>query len=223
MTIQKWCVKVTLVIGEEFKLETIALLDSGADSNCIQEGLIPTKYFEKIREKLNAANGSKLKIKYKLSDAYICNQEICLKTSFILVKNLNQSMILGTFLNLIKPFSVDDQGVTTQIYGQNITFQFISPPYSKDSNSLKIQTVNQVNLKQKQLESLKDELNQKRIKEKLETPTIKGTIRRIKTQLQKTISSELPNAFWNRKCHSINLSCDRDFNERKIPTKARPI
>ena len=52
-------------------------------------------------------------------------------------------MILETpFLNLIKPFSVNDQGVTTQIYGQDITFQFISPQYTKDLNSLKIQTIN---------------------------------------------------------------------------------
>ena len=57
-------------------------------------------------------------------------------------------MILETpFLNLIKPFSVDDQGVMTQIYGQKITFQFISPPYSKDLNRLRIQIVNQVNQK----------------------------------------------------------------------------
>ena len=44
--IQKWYSKITIVI-EDFHLETIALIDSGADLNCIQEGLIPTKYFHK--------------------------------------------------------------------------------------------------------------------------------------------------------------------------------
>ena len=30
----------------------IALVDSGADMNCIQEGIIPTLYYEKIDEQL---------------------------------------------------------------------------------------------------------------------------------------------------------------------------
>jgi len=42
-----------------------------ADSNCILEGLIPTRYFEKTSERLSTANGSKLQIKYKLSSAII--------------------------------------------------------------------------------------------------------------------------------------------------------
>jgi uncharacterized circularly permuted ATP-grasp superfamily protein len=44
---QKWYVEITLIINAEFQITTIALLDSGADMNCIQEGLIPTKYYEK--------------------------------------------------------------------------------------------------------------------------------------------------------------------------------
>lgn len=47
ITSQKWLVKITLLINNSFKKELIALIDSGADLNCIREGLIPTKYFEK--------------------------------------------------------------------------------------------------------------------------------------------------------------------------------
>ena len=41
---QKWHTKTTLVINKKFSLTEIALIDSGADMNCIQEGLIPLKY-----------------------------------------------------------------------------------------------------------------------------------------------------------------------------------
>ena len=45
---QKWYVRIDLVIHNEFTIENaIALVDSGADMNCIQEGLVPTQYFEK--------------------------------------------------------------------------------------------------------------------------------------------------------------------------------
>ena len=44
---KKWHTKITLVINKEFSLTQIALIDSGADMNCIQEGLIPLKYYEK--------------------------------------------------------------------------------------------------------------------------------------------------------------------------------
>ena len=40
---QKWHSKITLVINNKFSLTEIALIDSGVDMNCIQEGLIPLK------------------------------------------------------------------------------------------------------------------------------------------------------------------------------------
>ena len=43
---QKWHAKITIVINKEFSLKEIALIDLGADMNCIQ-GLIPLRYYEK--------------------------------------------------------------------------------------------------------------------------------------------------------------------------------
>ena len=48
---QKWHTEVTLVINKEFSLTKVALIDSGVDMNCIQEGLIPLKYYEKSLER----------------------------------------------------------------------------------------------------------------------------------------------------------------------------
>ena len=40
---------------------------------------------------------------------------------------------------------------------------------------------------------------------------------------EKEVCAEIPNAFWNRKQHIISLPYEKDFDERNIPTKARPI
>ena len=47
-------------------MKIVALIDLGADMNYIQEGLIPIKYYEKIGQKLFAANKGKLEIEFKL-------------------------------------------------------------------------------------------------------------------------------------------------------------
>ena len=83
LTIQKFYINIRIRI-DDFVLDTIALFDTGADSNCILEGSVPTKYFEKTTEKLSSANGSRLKIRYKLSEALIENGNSQVKTSFLL-------------------------------------------------------------------------------------------------------------------------------------------
>ena len=57
---QKWHSKVRIVISKDFEFEVIALIDSGADLNCIQEGIIPSKYFRKTRERLTSVSGGKM-------------------------------------------------------------------------------------------------------------------------------------------------------------------
>ena len=47
-----------IVVSPDYHFTVIAMIDSGADMNCIQEGLIPSKYFEKSTERLVSANGS---------------------------------------------------------------------------------------------------------------------------------------------------------------------
>jgi hypothetical protein len=102
---QKWHIKVNLVINKEYTINNIvALVDSGADMNCIQEGIVPTQYFEKTSQSLSNASGVKMIIKYKLNQVYICNKGICLETTFLCIRNLQQELILGTpFLSMIMP------------------------------------------------------------------------------------------------------------------------
>ncbi|KAG5570125.1 hypothetical protein H5410_059891, partial [Solanum commersonii] len=47
VTAHKWYVKCTILIDNSFYISNISMIYSGADVSCIQEGLVPTKYFEK--------------------------------------------------------------------------------------------------------------------------------------------------------------------------------
>ena len=109
------------------------MINSGANMNCIQEGLIPLKYYEKSSERLTHANGKKLIINYKIPSVHICNDEICFETIFVLIKDLSSKIILGNpFMTLLYPFLTTEEGIKTNMLGKNIIFIFILPPILKD-------------------------------------------------------------------------------------------
>ncbi|GAV89744.1 hypothetical protein CFOL_v3_33157, partial [Cephalotus follicularis] len=138
ITYQKWHINITIVIQDSFKLQTITLIDSGAQMNCIQEGLIPTKLFEKTKQRLSTANGENFSIKFKISDVHICNDDICIKQTFILVKDLDIGIILvQPFLEVNKPFKVKNEGIMTKIFQQKIVFAFNEKLITKEINLLK--------------------------------------------------------------------------------------
>jgi len=171
---KKWYVEVTLIT-------TIALLDSGADMNCIQEGIIPTKYYEKTTEKLHQASGTRLNIKYKIPNVHICNDGICFKTTFILVKDITSRIILeNSFLALLDPFIKTEEGISTEIMGKKILFRFILPPMTKDINILKDTSIFQnINVISKQIRNRKEKTNnvlKTRFKTQKNRRTIKGSI-----------------------------------------------
>ena len=110
--------KVKIVVSQDYHFTVITMIDSGADMNCIQEGLISSKYFEKSTERLVSANGSQMKIKYELNNAHVCHDNICFKIPSVLVKNLTDKVILGLpFINALYPFLVEYDGITTDPFG----------------------------------------------------------------------------------------------------------
>ena len=56
MITQKWHIKIKLFVKPDFSQELIALVDSGVDINCIQEGLILINYFEQTLQTAVGAN-----------------------------------------------------------------------------------------------------------------------------------------------------------------------
>ncbi|KAH1210252.1 putative Polyprotein CP [Glycine max] len=142
--IQNCYINIKIIIND-FVLETMALFDTGADSNCILEGLIPTKFFEKTSEKLSTTNDSKLKINFKLSNAIIENQGLRINTNFLLVKNLKNEVILGTpFIRAMFPIQISNEGITTNYLGRKIIFNFSTKPISRNINLIE-NKINQIN------------------------------------------------------------------------------
>ena len=125
-TFQKWYSIVTLIV-EDFPVSAIALIDCGADLNCIKGGVVPMKYCERTNEGLSNTNGAPLSISYKLDKGYIKNDGYCFKNTFLIVDNITNDLILGTpFLTQIYPFYVNEIGVHTKIMGKTISFNFLS-------------------------------------------------------------------------------------------------
>ena len=227
ITFQKWLVYITISIYD-FKQTFIAMVDSGADQSCIRDGIIPTKFYERTNEQLIAANGSSLKVRGKLTKTEICNNNYCFKHQFIVVENLNTDIILGTpFLTQIYPFWVDSQGIGTRIMKQKIRFQFLSPVKQKELNNLQsnsiYQQLNLIQRKQNKIMFLKEEIQHQRIEEQLQEDSIKQRITTLEDKFKRDICADIPNAFWERKKHIIELPYEKDFSEKNIPTKARPI
>jgi len=57
----------------------------------------------------------------------------------------------------------------------------------------------------------------------LEKPQLKEKIQSLLQHIQLTICSDLPHAFWKRKKHIVDLPYEKDFREKQISKKARPI
>lgn len=91
-------------------------------------------------------------IHYKLSNTKVCNNEICLETTFLLNKGLSRMVILGIpFLNTFYPFKVTEEGIISTLKSHKIYFKFSKVPNSIEINNLK----SQVNEKEKFLYSPK--------------------------------------------------------------------
>ena len=96
----------------------LTLINSSADMNWIQEGIVPSKYYEKSTEKLFSANGTQMKIKYEIKTAHVCHDNVCFKIPSVLVKNMTDKVILDIpFINILYPFLTEHDGITTNPFG----------------------------------------------------------------------------------------------------------
>ena len=220
---QRWYTKITLKINPDFQSTFIAFIGLGADLNCIQEGLIPTVYFEKTSQRLSTASNDPLKVQYKILQGHICKNGICIKTSFLLVKNISHQIVLGTpFLTQLYSFSIDNKGLKTKYNNQEILFEFIKGIEVKEINQVQ-DFINLLQQKQQHAKFLKKEIQYKKTEESLKSKQIQERIKQIQQQIENNLCSSIPNAFWNRKQHMVSLPYEKYFNEKQIPTKARPI
>ena len=126
---QIWEVSLAIVIKDKFAFDIVALIDSRAAKNCLQEVLVPFPLCEETSQSLFGANGKRLAIKYKLTNVHIRNHDIYIKQTFILVKDLKEKALLGIpFLSSIYPMWIDNQGIRTKFFDKEILFEFANPP-----------------------------------------------------------------------------------------------
>ena len=108
-----------------------------------------------------------------------------------------------------------------------ILFKFILPPIPKDIYSLntivKEIDKDRIDRKNRHLESLKSKIIYKRIDDQLTDSILNNKIKLFRQQIETEICSNLPTTFWHRHWHIVHLPYEKDFNEKQIPTKARPI
>ena len=189
---KKYFVLIRLVISDNYITETEALFDTGADLNCIQEGFIPTRFFEKINESLRGANDSQLNIQFKFSNIQVQFSSVSIKETFLLAKDLTNNVILGTtFVTKLIPYLTTNEGIIPQKYGQDALLPF--------SRKMIQKTLNYLPLKHSQINFLKEEIAYKRIDEQLKKPEIQQRIQSLQTRIQKRVCAEVPNAFYTRK------------------------
>lgn len=112
---QKCYSLITLKI-QDFEITLKALIDARTNQDCKQQDLIPIKYFEKTTKTFRSANSQRLNIKYKLPNVRVCNQEFCFVNSFLLIKSLNQELVLGTpFLTQLYPIKIWEKCLICEI------------------------------------------------------------------------------------------------------------
>ena len=157
----KWFTKVKFFVSHDYHFTVIVMINSCADMNCIQEGLIPSKYFEKSTERLVSANGTQMKIKYELNNAHVYHGNVCFKIPSILVKNMTDKVILGLpIINALYPFLVEHDGITTDPFRQTVKFKFASK-FEIDTDD----ALNLIHAKTNHLNFLKQEVRYKKIAE----------------------------------------------------------
>ena len=78
-----------------------------------------------------------MQIEFKIPKAHFCQDNTCFKTTFVLVKNMIDRVILGnSFMCLLYPFIMDSEGITTHPFGQPIKFKFLRSPEPREISSL---------------------------------------------------------------------------------------
>ena len=123
-------------------------------------------------------------------------------------------------LNSIYPIKVGDQGLRTTLLVKEVLFEFTNPLDERNINTLRDQVIQ---AKENQVNILKQEINLVRVEEQLKVKKTQDAIEKFKNKIVGEICSYIPNAFWHRKQHEVELPYEPDFSEKNIPIKAKPI
>ena len=101
---------------------------------------------------------------------FMCQDNYCFRTQFVLVQSMTETLILGTpFITLFYPFQVNNEGLKTKILGNMIFSPFIYPSTKKKIHQVQSDSINKrINLiqrKQVHISFLSKEIQFKKIGE----------------------------------------------------------
>ena len=69
-----------------------------------------------------------MEIRYEISKAHICHNNVCFKTSFVLIRNMTDKAILGLlFISLLYSFSIQNDGIICCPFDETVKFEFLDP------------------------------------------------------------------------------------------------
>ena len=160
-----------------------------------------------------------MKIKYELNNAHVCHDNVCFKIPSVLVKNMTDKVILGLpFINALYPFLVEHNGITIDPFRHKVKFKFASKSEIDSDIAL-----NLIHAKTKHLNFLQQEVKYKKTAEQFSNKLLQSKTDNFQKMLIDDVCSDVPNAFWHRKKHIVDLPYVKNFDEKHIPTKDRPI
>lgn len=112
-------------------------------------------------------------LNYEIPKAHVCQNNVYFKTSFVLIRNLTDKVILGLpFIALLYPFTTEHDGIVTYPFEEPVKFKFLSNPepktlkeFQKDEIS---KSFNLITCKNNHTNFLKEEIKFKRIENQLD-------------------------------------------------------
>jgi hypothetical protein len=130
---------------------------------------------------------------------------------------------------MITPYQADHNCITSKINNTKLVFPFLEKSKTRNLNLIKACSIHTYHInalihgKQFHLHDLQNHVSFCRINKQLQSSHLQKKIIDFQNKIEQQICSDLPNAFWKRKQHIVDLPYEDIFSEKLIPIKARPI
>jgi len=152
-------------------------------------------------EKLSVANNSKLHIAGK-TQSCVFNKGISFKTFFVVTKDINHTIILGTpFIDMITPYQTHHNYITSKINSIKLVFPFLEKSKTRNLNLIKACSIHTYHInalihgKQFHLHDLQNHVSFCRINKQLQNFDVQKKIIYLQNKIEQHICLDLPNTF----------------------------
>jgi hypothetical protein len=130
---------------------------------------------------------------------------------------------------MITPYQAHHNCITSKINNTKLVFPFLEKSKTRNLNLIKACSIHTYHInalihgKQFHVHDLQNHVSFCRLNKQLQSSDLQKKIIDFQNKIEQQICSDLPNAFWKRKQHIVDLPYEDTFSEKLIPTKARPI